>query len=91
MRKYELDGRIIKISQALEADERFDKKRLEYIKYAINKSTGIEMHWTKLNLSKKSIKLVAKIENNGLLEYYKHGDEEDEVRNLMEKWLTKNS
>ena len=27
MRKYELDGRSIKISQALEPDERFDKKR----------------------------------------------------------------
>ena len=28
MRKYELDGRRIKISPTLEADERFDRKRL---------------------------------------------------------------
>ena len=32
MRKYELDGRKIKISQALELDERFDRKRLGYVK-----------------------------------------------------------
>ena len=37
MRKYELDGRRIRISPALEPDERFDKKRLGYIKYVINK------------------------------------------------------
>ena len=35
--------------------------------------------------------LVAKIENSGLLGYYKHEDVEAEVQNLMEKWLTKNS
>ena len=45
MRKYELDGRTVKISQALTAEERFDKKRLGYVKYAINKSTGIRLHW----------------------------------------------
>ena len=95
MRKYELDGRIIKIFQALEAEERFDKKRLGYIKYVINKTTGIELHLIKLNVSKKSIsvkgQLAATIESNGLLKYYKHEDVEDEVQNLMEKWLTKNS
>ena len=83
MRKYELDGRVIKISQALELDERFDKQRLGYIKYAINKSTGIELYWIELNVSKKSISvkghLVARIENNGFLKYYKYEDVEDEV------------
>ena len=49
MRRYELDERAIKISQALELDERFEKKRLGHIKYAINKSTGIKLHWIKLN------------------------------------------
>ena len=37
MRNCELDGRRIKISPALEADERFDRKRLGYIKYETNK------------------------------------------------------
>ena len=43
MRKYELDGRRIRISPALELDERFDRKRLRYIKYVINKKKGIEL------------------------------------------------
>ena len=37
MRKYELDGRRIKISQALEPDERFDRKRLGYVKCVLHK------------------------------------------------------
>ena len=94
MRTYELDERVIKISQALEPDERFEKKRLGYIKYAINKSTGIELHWIKLNLTKRSIsvhgQLAARIENNGFLKYYKYENVEDEVQKLIEKWLTKN-
>ena len=52
MRRYELDERAIKISQALEPEERFEKKRFGYIKYAINKSTGIKLHWIKFNLEK---------------------------------------
>ena len=71
MRKYELDGRRIRISPALEPDERFDKKRLGYIKYVINKKKGIELYWIQLKLQKKSITIngpiVPKIENSGLL------------------------
>ena len=55
MRKYELDGRRIRMSPSLELDERFDKKRLGYIKYVINKKKGIEVYWIQLNLQKKSI------------------------------------
>ena len=51
MRKYKLDG--IKISPALEPDERFDWKRLGYIKYVINKTKGIELHWIQLIESPK--------------------------------------
>ena len=50
MQKFELDGRRINISQP---DERFDRKRLGYVKYAINKKTNIELHWINLNLQKK--------------------------------------
>ena len=92
--KYELDERIIKISQALTAEERFDKKRLGYVKYAINKSTGISLHWIQMNLENRSIavygQLATRIESNGFLKYYKHEDVEGEVQNLMDKWLTKN-
>ena len=41
MRKYELDGRRIRMSPALEPDERFDRKRLGYIKYVIKESNCI--------------------------------------------------
>ena len=34
--------------------------------------------------------LAARFENNGFLKYYKYENVEDEVRNLMDKWLTKN-
>ena len=95
MRKYELDGRRIKISPALELDERFDRKRLGYIKYAINKKKGVELHWIQMNIQRKSItingQIVAKIDASGLLRYNKYEDLEDEVQKLMEKWLTKNS
>ena len=94
MRRYELDERAIKISQALDPEERIEKKRLGYIKYAINKSTGIKLHWIKLNLDKRSIsvygQLAARVENNGFLKYFKYENVEDEVRNLKDKWLTKN-
>ena len=94
MRRYELDERTIRISQALEPEERFGKKRLGYIKFAINKSTGIKLHWIRLNLEKRSVsvygQLAARVENNGFIKYYKYENVEDEVRNLMDKWLTKN-
>ena len=71
-RKYELDGRTVQISQALTAEERFDKKRLGYVKYAINKNTGIRLHWIHMDLEKKSItifgQLAGKIESSGYLQ-----------------------
>ena len=94
MRKYELDERTVKISRALTAEERFDKKRLGYVKYAINKRTGIQLHCIQMNLETRSItvygQLAARIESNGSSQYYKHGDVEGEVQDLMDKWLTKN-
>ena len=94
MRKYVLEGGTVRISRALTAEERFDKKRLGYVKCTINKNTKISLHNVHMDLEKKSItvygQLAAKIERNGYLQYYTHGDVEDEVRNLMDKWLTKN-
>ena len=95
MRRYELDGRRIKISPALEADERFDRKRLGYIKYAINKKKGIVLHWIQINYQNKSItidgQMIAMIDASGLLRYNKFEDVEEEIQKYMEKWLTKNS
>ena len=50
-----LEGGIIRISQALTAEERFDKKRLGYVKYMINKNTKISLHNIHMDLEKKSI------------------------------------
>ena len=52
MRKNQMEKRSIKISEALEPEQRFEKKRLGYIKYAINKNTKIPLHWIKINLEK---------------------------------------
>ena len=95
MRRYVLDGGgVIRISQALTAEERIDKKRLGSVKYTVNKNTKISLHNIHMDLEKKNVtvygQLTAKIERNGYLQYYTHGDVEDEVRNLMDKWLTKN-
>ena len=89
-----LEGGVVRISQALTAEERFDKQRLGYVKYTINKNTKISLHKKHMDLEKKSItvhgQLAAKIERIGYLQYYTHGDAEGEVRNLMDKWLTRN-
>ena len=89
-----LEGGIIRIFQALTAEERFDKKRLGYVKYTINKKNGTSLHNIHMDLEKKSIavygQLATKIESNGYLQYYTHEDIEGYVRNLMDKWLTKN-
>ena len=93
MRRYELDGRRINISPALEPDERFDRKRLGYIKSVINKKKGIELHWIQKNFQRKSITIngqtVAMIDASGLLRYNKYEHVEDKVQKHMEKWLTK--
>ena len=95
MRRYELDGRRIKISPALEADERFDRKRLGYIKYAINKEKGIALHWIQMSYQKRSImidgQIIAMIDASGMLRYNKYEDVDEEVQRNMKKWLTTNS
>ena len=94
-RKYKLEGEEVRISQALTGAERFDKKRLGYVKFVINKNTKTELHNIHMDLEKKCItvygQLAVKIEQSGYLQYYTHGEVEKEVTNLMDKWLTKNS
>ena len=94
MRRYELDRRRIKISPALEPDERFDRKRSGYVKCVLHKEKGFALHWIQKNLQRKSVAVngqtVAMIDARGLLRY-RYEDVEDEVQKLMENWLTKNS
>ena len=95
MRKVELDGRRIKISPDSEAEERFDRKRLGFIKCMIHKIKGISLHWIHMSYEKKSITIdgqpIAKIDASGKLRYNKYEDVDEEVQTLMRKWLSKNS
>ena len=95
IRKKEMDGRKIKISPVLEAEERFDRKRLGFVKCTIHRVKGIALHYIQMNNVKQSItidgQLIAKIEASGKLKYDKYEDVDVEVQTLMKKWLTKNS
>ena len=48
----------------------------------------------RMNLEKRGIsvygQLAARVENNGNIKYYKYENVKEEVRNLMDKWLSKN-
>ena len=95
MQKVELNGRTIKISPALDAEERFHRKRMEFVKFAINKNKGIALHQKRLSHEKKSIiisgEIIARTEENGELRYNKYEDIDEDVQALVTKWLTKNS
>ena len=84
MRKYELDGRRIKISPALELDERFDRKRLGYVKCVLHKEKGIALHWIQMSYPKKSTMIygtiIAMIDASGMLRYNKYEDVDEEVQ-----------
>ena len=54
MRKYELEERTIKISEALEPEQRFEKKDWETSNMSSTKKTGVRLHWIKLNLEKRA-------------------------------------
>ena len=95
MQKIDLNGRMIRISPVLRAEERFHRKRMGYVKCAIVKIKGIALHHIKLNLDMKTItingQLIAKTDDNGTLKYNKYEDVDEEVQDLMAEWLRKNS
>ena len=88
MRKYDLDGRRIKISPALEPDEKFDRKRLGYVKCVLHREKVIALHWIKMNLQRKTITIngqtVVMVDASGQLRYDRYEDIEKEVQKLME-------
>ena len=93
MQKNELNGRTIKISPALNAEERFHRKRIGFVKFAINKNKGILLHHIRLSHEKKSVtingQIIAKTDDNGMLKYNIYEDIDEDVQALMTKWLTK--
>ena len=94
MRKYELEERTIKISEALEPEQRFEKKKIGLHQVCHKQKRRNTFTLDKAESGKRSVfvngQLAARVENDGLLKYYKYEDVEDEVQELMNKWLTKN-
>ena len=64
-----------------------------YVKCAIVKIKGIAIHHIKLNLEMKTItidgQIIAKTDDTGVLKYNKYEDVDEEVQELMAKWLKK--
>ena len=89
------EGRKIRITRSMEAEERFYNKRIGYVKNCINKKHGVPLHSISLNWNTKHVsikgQIVAKTCQDGSLKFSKFQDVEDEVDELMQKWQTKNS
>ena len=95
MQKTQLRARMIKISPALDVEERFHRKRLGYFKCVLHQKHGIPLHQIRLIHEKKSVvvngQVITMTEENGELKNNKYNNIEDEVQKLMSKWLTKKS
>ena len=84
MQKIQLKGRTIKISLALDAEERFHRKRMGFIKFVLNQKKGIALHRIRLSHEKKSVVIIGQIltktEENGEPKYNKYHDIDEEVQ-----------
>ena len=90
--KKELRGRKIRISPAMDAEERFHQKRVGYFKCCTH---------ARHNVPLVQIKMTRQVSVDGQMEirtcayrslkYHIHQDIEVDVEEIMEKWLTKNS
>ena len=86
--KKELRGRKIKISPAMDAEERFHQKRLGYLKCYIHTKHNVPLVQIKMNRSARHVsvdkQLVVKTCANESLKYHTYQDIEDEVQTTME-------
>ena len=85
----------IRISLAMDAEERFQQKRLGYIKICLNKKheiplTKITVNRVKKHVSVKGQKVVRTCES-GSLKYHKFQNIEEEVEDYTDDWLSKKS
>ena len=84
-----------KITKSMDAEERFYNKRMGYVKCCIHMRHDIPLGLIFLNWSAKHVsvkgQIVVKTCQDGSLKFSKYQDVEDEVEQLMQKWLTKNS
>ena len=95
MLRKELRGRKSKITQSMDAEERFHQKGMEYDKCCIHVKHNIpldliSMNWTLRHVSVK-FQIVVKTWQSGSLKKIKDQDIETEAEGQIEKWHSKNS
>ena len=95
MLKKELRGRKIKITRSMDAEERFLKKRMGYVKYYISMKHNVPLESINTNWTMKYVsingQIVVKTVQSGNLKYIKYQDVEAEVEEQMQQCQTKNS
>ena len=93
MLRKELRGRKLKISQSVDAEERFHPKKLGYIKCCIHTRHGTSLASISLNRFSKHVSVdgqqVVRTCQSDSLKYHKYQDIESEVEDYIEKWLAK--
>ena len=91
----ELRGRKMKISAAMDAEERFHQKRLGYFKCSIHVNHNVPLEKIRMNRSARHVsfdgQIVIRTCANGALKYDKYQDIEAEIETTMDKLMTKNS
>ena len=95
MLKKELQGRKLKITRSMDAEERFHQKRMACVKYCTHVKHNIpldliSLNWTLKHVSVKG-QIVVKTCQSGSLKYIKYQDIETEVEGKKGKWQSKNS
>ena len=95
MQKAELNGRTVRRSPVLDAEERFHRKRLGYVKCMIHKIKGIALPAIQMSYEKRNItidgQVIAKLDASGKLKYNRFEDIDEDVQILMTRWLSKTS
>ena len=95
MQRTQPNGRKIKISPALDVEERFHQKRLGLIKYVLHEKHNILLHNIQLNYEKRSAmvngQVIIKTRDDGALKCNRYNNIDDDVQKVMTEWLTKNS
>ena len=93
MQKLELRERTIRISPAVDADERAQQKRMGYIKFCQNRKHEVPLAKIVLNRVKKHVTVegqaVVRTCENGSLKYHKFQNIGKEVEDYTDDWLSK--
>ena len=95
MHKFELNGRKMKISPAMDTTKRFHRKRMGFFELKIRNKHRVPLDNIILIHNKKIVvvegQTVVKTHEDGRLIYNQYRNTEEEVQKLMEEWLSKKS